>query len=99
MFGNHELEYVGKTCMDKLPKVKKKTIYSWVDGKGVRHLSDHPRRINSKTSIKIAGVIEPDAISINFLSHNVPWAIQQKVKQQVDLDVQSRLGSRGNSHP
>lgn len=70
-------------CMDKRPPPPAKTIYTWTDSNGVRHISDKPRRIDGNTSVKVAGNIKPDAISINFLSQNLSYDIRANAVNRV----------------
>lgn len=81
--------HTNHVCMDKRAAPSAKTIYTWTDGKGIRHISDKPRDINGNTSVKVAGTIKPDAISINFLSQNLSYEIRanalKKVKQAMKV--------------
>lgn len=72
--GEHEGPHTYK-CLNKIKPPERKTIYTWTDGKGVKHISDSPRKLNSGTSVRVAKTIEPEAISLNFLSHNLPFNV------------------------
>lgn len=75
------------TCMDKRKPAETKTLFTWTDGDGIRHISDKPRIIDGDTSVKVAGIIKPDAISINFLSHNLTYEIKKRVLAKVDIAI------------
>ena len=70
-------------CLDKIKPPERKIIYTWTDGKGVKHISDSPRKLNSNTSVQVAKIINPEAISLNFLSHNLPFDVQRAVRGKV----------------
>ena len=78
----HEAPHIYK-CLDKIKPPERKIIYTWTDGKGVKHISDSPRKLNSKTSVHVAKIINPAAISLNFLSHNLPFDVQRAVRGRV----------------
>lgn len=80
--GEHEAPHTYK-CLDKIKPPERKTIYTWTDGKGVKHISDSPRKLNSNTSVQVARIINPEAISLNFLSHNLPFDVQRAVRERV----------------
>lgn len=80
--GEHEAPHTYK-CLDKIKPPVKKAIYTWTDGKGVKHISDSPRKLNSDYSVKVAKIINPEAISLNFLSHNLPFDVQRAVRGKV----------------
>ncbi|MHC6647595.1 DUF4124 domain-containing protein [Alteromonas sp. HB246098] len=80
--GEHEAPHTYK-CLDKIKPPERKTIYTWTDGKGVKHISDSPRKLNSNTSVQVAKIINPEAISLNFLSHNLPFDVQRAVRGRV----------------
>ncbi|MFZ8201118.1 DUF4124 domain-containing protein [Alteromonas portus] len=80
--GEHEAPHRYK-CLDKIKPPERKTIYTWTDGKGVKHISDSPRKLNSNTSVQVAKIINPEAISLNFLSHNLPFDVQRAVRGRV----------------
>jgi len=70
-------------CLDKRPPPAKKVLYTWFDGKGVKHISDKPRRVSADTSVKVVAEIQPEAISINFLSHDLTTNVREKFNSQV----------------
>ncbi len=70
-------------CLDKRPPPEKKVLYTWFDGKGVKHISDKPRRVSADTSVKVVAEIQPEAISINFLSHDLTTNVREKFNSQV----------------
>lgn len=74
-------------CLDKIKPPERKTIYTWTDGKGVKHISDSPRKLNSGTSVRVAKTINPEAISLNFLSHNLPFNVQGAVRGRVQKAI------------
>ncbi|GFD68967.1 DUF4124 domain-containing protein [Alteromonas sp. KUL106] len=78
----HEAPHTYK-CLDKMKPPERKIIYTWTDGKGVKHISDSPRKLNSNTSVQVAKIINPEAISLNFLSHNLPFDVQRAVRGRV----------------
>mgnify|MGYP005725566081 CR=1 FL=1 len=84
--GEHEAPHTYK-CLDKIKPPERKTIYTWTDGKGVKHLSDSPRKLNSGTSVRVAKTINPEAISLNFLSHNLPFNVQGAVRGRVQKAI------------
>lgn len=79
----HEAPHTYK-CLDKIKPPERKIIYTWTDGKGVKHISDSPRKLNSNTSVQVAKIINPEAISLNFLSHNLPFDVQRAVRERVE---------------
>lgn len=87
-FDDHAAPHAYK-CLDKVKPPERKTIYTWTDGKGVKHISDSPRKLSSSTSVKVAKIINPDEISLNFLSHNLPFDVQRALRERVQdaLDV------------
>ncbi|APE04441.1 MAG: hypothetical protein CL600_14160 [Alteromonas sp.] len=72
------------TCIDKKKPPSDKTLYTWIDVDGTRHISDKPQVINSKTSLRVAGVIKPDKISINFLSQNLSYSVRKTSTEKVN---------------
>jgi len=76
-------------CLDKKKPPKAKALYTWVDGRGVKNISDKPRELDQGTSVMVARTIEPEAISINFLTHNlsndVKTQFREKVKTAMDI--------------
>ena len=58
-------------CLDKKKPPKTKALYTWVDGRGVKTISDKPRVLDEGTSVMVAHNIEPEAISINYLTQNL----------------------------
>lgn len=70
-------------CLDKKPPPEKKVLYTWFDGKGVKHISDKPRRVSADTSVKVVAEIQPEAIAINFLSHDLTTSVREKFNSQV----------------
>ena len=72
------------TCIDKKKPPKDKTLYTWIGVDGTRHISDKPRILNDKTSLRVAGVIKPDNISINFLSQNLSYAVRKASTDKVN---------------
>lgn len=84
--GEHEGPHTYK-CLNKIKPPERKTIYTWTDGKGVKHISDSPRKLNSGTSVRVAKTIDPEAISLNFLSHNLPFNVQGAVRERVQQAI------------
>lgn len=84
--GEHEGPHTYK-CLNKIKPPERKTIYTWTDGKGVKHISDSPRKLNSGTSVRVAKRIDPEAISLNFLSHNLPFNVQGAVRERVQQAI------------
>lgn len=86
--GEHAAPHTHK-CLDKIKPPERKIIYTWTDGKGVKHISDSPRKLNSNTSVQVAKIINPEVISLNFLSHNLPFDVQRALRERVQdaLDV------------
>ena len=80
--GEHAAPHTHK-CLDKIKPPERKIIYTWTDGKGVKHISDSPRKLNSNTSVQVAKIMNPEAISLNFLSHNLPFDVQRAVRGRV----------------
>ena len=78
----HEAPHTYK-CLDKIKPPERKSIYTWTDGKGIKHISDSPRKLNSNTSVKVAKIINPEAISLNFLSHNLPFDVQSAAREKI----------------
>lgn len=76
-------------CLDKLKPPGGKTIYTWVDGKGVKHLSDSPRKLDSKSSVRVANTISAEAMSLNFLSHNLPFEVRRGLRRKVQKAMQA----------
>lgn len=76
-------------CFDKRPPPKQKTLYTWIDKKGVKHISDKPKSLDQHTSVKVVGTIDPEAISLNYLSHNLSFeiksALQSRIKQVAQM--------------
>ena len=81
-FDEHAAPHTYK-CLDKIKPPERKIIYTWTDGKGVKHISDSPRKLNSNTSVQVAKIINPEVISLNFLSHNLPFDVQRAVRGKV----------------
>jgi hypothetical protein len=77
------LESNYSTCIDKKKPPKDKTLYTWIGVDGTRHISDKPRVLNDKTSLRVAGVIKPDKISINFLSQNLSYGVRKTATDKV----------------
>lgn len=76
-------------CLDKKKPPKTKALYTWVDGRGVKTISDKPRVLDEGTSVMVAHNIEPEAISINYLTQNltndVKIQFREKVKTAMDI--------------
>lgn len=84
---NHvELADIRSVCFDKRPQANNKRIYSWIDSKGIQHLSDKPRAIDSDTPVTVAGTIQADAISINYSGNMPPFDVQQKIFSRVSAN-------------
>ena len=77
------IEPTSSRCLDKRAPVKEKVLYTWIDGKGTKHISDKPRILNKETSVRVAGTISPEDISLNFISHNLPIEIQKELRGRV----------------
>ncbi|GAC14672.1 hypothetical protein [Aliiglaciecola lipolytica] len=81
---NHaELSIHGSFCTDKRPESASKKIYSWIDGNGIRHLSDKPRRVDSSTLVSVIGTIPAEQLSINYISAPPSFDIKQKIHERV----------------
>lgn len=78
-----DLAVVDSECIIDMPTTQKKNIYTWVAADGTRHLSDKPRLIKGDTPVRIAGVIEPEAISINYVGNSVSQAIRHQINAEV----------------
>lgn len=77
------IEPTSSRCLDKRAPAKEKVLYTWIDGKGTKHISDKPRILNKETSVRVAGTISPEDISLNFISHNLPFEIQKALRGRV----------------
>ena len=88
--GEHAAPHTHK-CLDKIKPPERKIIYTWTDGKGVKHISDSPRKLNSNTSVQVAKIINPEAISLNFLSHNLPFDVQRAVRGKVQEALETMI--------
>jgi hypothetical protein len=83
------IERPATRCLDKKKPPKTKALYTWVDGRGVKTISDKPRVLDEGTSVMVAHNIEPEAISINYLTQNlsndVKMQFREKVKTAMDI--------------
>ncbi|KXJ60726.1 MAG: hypothetical protein AXW14_03820 [Alteromonas sp. Nap_26] len=70
-------------CIDKKKPPDTKRLYTWLDKNGIRHISDKPRVLDGSTVVEIAGTIEPETISLNFLTHNLSYDVQSALQNRV----------------
>jgi hypothetical protein len=82
--GSNHLQVPYARCVNKKKPPTDKTLYTWIDADGTRHISDKPQIMNDKTSLRVAGVIKPDKISINFISQNLSYAVRKASTDKVN---------------
>ena len=96
-------------CIDKKKPPDTKRLYTWLDKNGIRHISDKPRVLDGSTVVEIAGTIEPETISLNFLTHNLSYDVQSALQNRVthamrfqrvpDADHHGLVSGRGKGLP
>lgn len=81
---DHTHSYAAK-CIDKKKPPDTKRLYTWIDKNGMRHISDTPRVLDDNTVVEVAGIIEPETISLNLLTHNLSYDVQSALQNRVAI--------------